>query len=313
MIVTSIATLVSTIAYILTALYIRAELKAVEKDRFLNVTSELFTIWQDPDFMNAQMWLIHKMSVKDWQSFIDEHRGDYGETAFHRVGSYYDRIGTLVRLKLIDSDEILSTVGGYAIAVWQRIEPLVYEARKIENSALFNDFEAILPACYECYVPSLGDMPKVTPFSGEESLRTITIKELKKQIDAGKAPYLLDVRKPHHVEDEKRTIPGSIAFPPERLHDLYTELPKDREIIVFCACPHDETSTAVAKFLAKKGYKPVVLAGGHTEWLEAGYPMELPKATIGGEERERSSQERVILPMADGENRSAAVNVKQRP
>jgi hypothetical protein len=31
---------------------------------------------------------------------------------------------------------------------------LVLEARLIENSTLFQDFERMLPRCYECYMPT---------------------------------------------------------------------------------------------------------------------------------------------------------------
>ena len=162
--VTGIATLISTGAYIITALYIRAELKALDKERYLTITSELFKIWQSTDIMQAQFWLLHKLETETWQSFVEVHRGDEGEIAFHRVGSYYNRVGTLVRLKMIDSSEILSTIGPHAIAIWQNIEPLVREARRIENSVLFDDFEALLPACMECYVPALGINGKVSPY-----------------------------------------------------------------------------------------------------------------------------------------------------
>src|SRR5579862_4939730 len=110
-IITGVTAIVSMIAYIVTALFIRAELKAAEKDRFLSVTSELFSIWQDPEFMRAQFWLLYTMEETTWEDFIANHRGDVGEMNFHRVGSFYDRIGTLVRLKLINEEEILSTVG----------------------------------------------------------------------------------------------------------------------------------------------------------------------------------------------------------
>jgi hypothetical protein len=36
----------------------------------------------------------------------------------HRVGGFYDRVGNLIRHKLINEDDILHTIGGYAIAVW---------------------------------------------------------------------------------------------------------------------------------------------------------------------------------------------------
>ena len=164
--VTSIATTVSMIAFILTAIYIRDELKGQQKDRYLAITSDLYSVWQSRDFMEMQLWLIHRLEETTWKEFVAKHRSDFGEIAFHRVGSFYDRVGTLVRLGFVDDREILSTIGGYAIAVWNKIEPLVLEARGIENSDLFTNFERILPVCRECYVPTLSQDDQGRPILG---------------------------------------------------------------------------------------------------------------------------------------------------
>ncbi len=234
-IITGVTAIISMVAYIITALFIRAELKAVEKDRFLHVTSELFAIWQDPEFMTAQFWILYKMEESTWEAFIQNHRADLGELHFHRVGSFYDRIGTLVRLKLINEEEILSTVGGYAIAVWQRIEPFVKEARRIENSGLFDDFEALLPACYECYVPALGENAYVRPFSVDQTPPLISIGALKKKLASDNPPIVLDVRTAHHVQADPRKLPGAIVIPPGEVADRIAELPPERDIAVYCA------------------------------------------------------------------------------
>ena len=94
--ITAIASAVSMVAFVLTAIYIRDQLKGQQKDRYLSVTNDLFTTWQDRDFMEAQLWLIHRLQETTWPDFVAQHRCDYGEIAFHRVGSFYDRVGTLV-------------------------------------------------------------------------------------------------------------------------------------------------------------------------------------------------------------------------
>src|SRR5437764_4507684 len=193
-IITAVATLVSMIAYVITALYVRAELRHMDRSRFLQVTNDLFATWQSREFMDAQLWLLHGLQETTCEAFVQKHRADTGEAAFHRVGSFYDRVGTLVRLRFVDEKEILSTIGAYAIAVWQKIEPLVREARRIENSVLFDDFERLLPACYECYVPALGEGAKVTPFSIAQPAERINIDALQKRLRRGDKITLLDVR-----------------------------------------------------------------------------------------------------------------------
>jgi hypothetical protein len=224
---TAVANLVSTVAVVLTALYLRAELKAQEKDRYLAVTNELFALWQSREFMEAHLWLLHSMEDDTWEGFIRNHRGDYGENAFHRVGSFYDRVGTLVRMGVVNEKEILSTIGAYAIAAWQKMGPLVREARRIENSVLFDDFERLLPACYECYVPTMGMRADVTPFALEQkpgrkpeptppqNRKTDLIRpgDLKRRLDRGEPLTVLDVRRSDQVEQEPRSLPGAVLMP----------------------------------------------------------------------------------------------------
>lgn len=237
--ITSIATSISMIAFILTALYVRAELKALEKDRYLAVTNELFSIWQSKEFMESQLWLLHRLQEGSWPDFVRVHRADVGEAAFHRVGSFYNRVGTLVRLGLVNKDEILVTIGAHAIAVWQKIRGLVEEARRIEHSRLFADFERLLPSCLECYVPVLGPQGQVNPFSltqpEQRPVVRISQQEVKGRLDRGEPTTLLDVRRADQVNLDPRTLPDALWLPPEDVAKRVQELPTDRHTIVYCA------------------------------------------------------------------------------
>jgi hypothetical protein len=233
--VTAIASTVSMVAFVLTAIYIRDQLKGQQQDRYLNITSDLFGIWQSRDFMEMQLWLIHRMEETAWRDFVAKHRCDYGEVAFHRVGSFYDRVGTLVRLGFVNDREILETVGGYAIAVWNKIEPLVREARRIENSDLFHDFERLLPVCRECYVPTLSRDAAVKPFSIHQPEPTISLAEVKQKLDGHEPLTLLDVRHPTQVREDPRRLPRAIHIPADQVDGRENELDVHRLIAVYCA------------------------------------------------------------------------------
>ncbi len=234
--INAVASTISTIAFVFTALYVRGQLKSLEKDRFLTITNDLFTIWQGDEFLKAQFWLMHTLRETTWAEFVEKHRGDYGELAFHRVGSFYDRIGSLIRLGLVSEEQILHTVGGYAIAVWQKIQPLVKEARGIEHSELFASFEWMLPACHECYVPKLGQGVKVEPFALQQPVEKIDVKTLSRRLaNQSDAPTVVDVRHGSQVESEPGLIPGSIQIPPDDIERRVNELPIDRDVVVLCA------------------------------------------------------------------------------
>lgn len=237
--ITSIATTISMIAFILTALYVRAELKALEKDRYLAVTNELFSIWQSREFMESQLWLLHRLQEANWPDFVRAHRADVGEAAFHRVGAFYDRVGTLVRLGLVNKDEILVTIGAHAIAVWQKIRGLVEEARRSEQSRLFADFERLLPSCLECYVPVLGPQGERNPFSLTQPEQRLVVRispqEVKQRLDRGEPTTLLDVRQAAQVDRDPHTLPNALWLPPEDVAKRMGELFPDRHTIVYCA------------------------------------------------------------------------------
>jgi hypothetical protein len=236
--ITAIATAISTVAFILTALYVRAELKGLEKDRYLTITNQMFDIWESSDFLSAQLWLLHRLEETTWPDFVKAHRADTGEAAFHRVGSFYNRLGTLIRLGLVRQEQILPTVGGHAIAVWQKIRPLVEEARRLEHSMLFSDFERLLPACIECYVPSATGPGAEQPASqtlSEEKVPTISVRELHRKLEQGEPITLLDVRQPAQIIGDPRALPGALSIPSGQVENRLSEVPRDREVVVYCA------------------------------------------------------------------------------
>ncbi len=233
--INAIASLISMVAFVASAVFVAKQLKALEKSRYLQVSSELYATWQSHEFMEAQLWVMHRLEETTWAAFVETHRADFGEQAFHRVGSFYDRVGTLVRMKLIDQEQMLSTIGAYAIAVWRKSEPLVREARQLENSVLFDDFERILPACYECYVPNLQMSEARTPFQVPKQAPLNTIQELRKRLDRGEAITVLDVRQDSDQGNDPRRLPGAVVMAPETVADRWNELPKEKPVVAYCS------------------------------------------------------------------------------
>jgi len=152
----AIATVVSTLAFIASAIVVVLQLRQAARERYFSITAHLFEIWQSSDFQHDQLFLLHMLNCATWGEFCRLGRGERAEVAIHRVGGYYDRVGNLVRHNLIDKQDMLPTIGGYAVAVWHRIEPLVKELRLRENALLFENYEALLPECHECYAPGIA-------------------------------------------------------------------------------------------------------------------------------------------------------------
>ncbi|HLW70313.1 MAG TPA: hypothetical protein VKS22_06800 [Candidatus Binataceae bacterium] len=249
----AIATIVSSVAIVASAIFVVLQLRQATRDRYFQITSHLFEIWQSPEFRDDELYLLHKLPSQVWEEFVAGGRGERAERALHRVGGFYDRVGNLIQHGLINEDDILPTIGGFAIAVWQRIEPLVLEARRRENAFLFQNFEAVLPTCRECYVPSSAEAKAAAALArssrggpAKESrwrriwfsrfvsmmdfrTRRIEPLEAKRLLDQGRALILDVTRKPDPVR-----ISGAISPVPRELPGWIAAVEKSKDVITYC-------------------------------------------------------------------------------
>src|SRR5262245_13748081 len=91
----------------------------------------------------------------------------------------------------------------------------------------------------------------------------ITPQELKKRLDAGSGPVLLDVRQ--DWETKLCRLPNAVHIPIEEIELRVEELNPDDPIVVYCHA--GVRSAAVAEFLRSLGFKDVRnLAGGLDLW-----------------------------------------------
>ena len=72
----------------------------------------------------------------------------------------------------------------------------------------------------------------------------ITVAELRKLIDDGQEVVTLDVR-PKEIRAQKGIIPGAVSAHPA---DTYS---RDKEIVVYCVCPNEESAATAAKHNAE--------------------------------------------------------------
>ena len=115
------------------------------------------------------------------------------------------------------------------------------------------------------------------------SVRTMRIspEELSAKMDAGERPSVIDLRHVTDLEPSAMRIPGSIWFRKSDLERRHVEIPRDRDVILYCSCPNEATSAGVALALHKLGITRVrPLLGGFDEWFRRGYPVE-PVAALG--------------------------------
>lgn len=112
------------------------------------------------------------------------------------------------------------------------------------------------------------------------NVEMISADELKAKVTSNQQVTIIDVRSSEGYAAATTTVKGAIHFKLRKLRDRLAypplkNIPKDQEIVTYCACPKDQSSIAAAQILQAAGFKRVkVLQGGWQEWLRANGPVE---------------------------------------
>ncbi len=103
-----------------------------------------------------------------------------------------------------------------------------------------------------------------------ESIRMISVDELRERLRARNASLVLDVRQDD--EWDAGHIPGAVHLENGRLPYADLPWPTDRPIVVHCQ--HRDRSTAGLSVLARRGFRDLTLVdGGFAAWSAAGYEV----------------------------------------
>ncbi len=104
----------------------------------------------------------------------------------------------------------------------------------------------------------------------------ITVDELPQKLETGENPIILDLRSHAEFERDPALIRGARHMTMDELRLRHHEIPRDRDIILYCSCPNEETSARMALLLQRNGILRVrPLLGGIDAWRERNYPTEL--------------------------------------
>jgi membrane protein DedA with SNARE-associated domain/rhodanese-related sulfurtransferase len=107
----------------------------------------------------------------------------------------------------------------------------------------------------------------------------ITPEELKEKIDGGEDVIIVDLRHSIEFEAQPETIPGALHMDAAELEEASEAIPRDREIVLFCACPNEVTAARLALLLRSHGITRIrPLAEGYEGWRSRGFPLALATA-----------------------------------
>jgi len=112
-------------------------------------------------------------------------------------------------------------------------------------------------------------------FLRQFKMARITVEELKRRLDAGEPLTVVDVRHQLDLDASPELIPGAMHMPLEEVDRRHHEIPRDRDIVLYCACPNEVSSARTAMKLKRNGISRVrPLLGGLDAWRNSNFPLE---------------------------------------
>jgi membrane protein DedA with SNARE-associated domain len=109
----------------------------------------------------------------------------------------------------------------------------------------------------------------------ELRMARITVDELHQMQEAGETPMILDLRSRLELDRDPSLIRGALHMTLDDVRLRHQEIPRDRDIILYCSCPNEVTSARAALLLQRQGILRVrPLLGGIDAWRDRNYPLE---------------------------------------
>jgi rhodanese-related sulfurtransferase len=101
-------------------------------------------------------------------------------------------------------------------------------------------------------------------------INEIDSESLQKRIASGEDVLLVDIRTP--AEIAQGAIPDSMQLPMHLIPIRISELPKDRDVVLYCRS--GARSYQACAYMMQQGYDRVLnLRGGIIAWARHGYPI----------------------------------------
>ena len=171
---------------------------------------------------------------------------------------------------VIQATEVIKLIVGKGESLIGRLLMVDAFTMRFREVALRKD-----PACPVCganptvtelidYEQFCGAAPQAQETNLINGVPQISVKELKRRLDAGEDLCILDVREPW---EQKIAQIGGKLIPQNEVPQRLAEIDREREVVVHC---HGGVrSQRIAEFLKQAGYPRVVnLAGGINAWSE---------------------------------------------
>jgi len=112
-------------------------------------------------------------------------------------------------------------------------------------------------------------------FMNKLKMARITPEELRRLQESGQEVLVFDLRSALDLEMVPHRVPAARWIAKEEFKGRHQEIPRDREIVLYCSCPNEASAAEMAMLLRKHGIEHVrPLLGGIEAWMERGFATE---------------------------------------
>jgi rhodanese-related sulfurtransferase len=135
----------------------------------------------------------------------------------------------------------------------------------------------LIAICLAAVVVSLFIVRRIKRTSDRRDieLHSITAEALHSLLASNREVLLYDVRQPLDLLADSEIIHGATRIPPKELLENSQLIPKDKDLVVYCTCPGEETSRKVVHIAEEMHFTRVrFLKGGLAGWKAKGYPVD---------------------------------------
>jgi rhodanese-related sulfurtransferase len=173
--------------------------------------------------------------------YVNSHAGYYPNAKMLAIKVLFRKSdGRLLGAQVLGDDGVTKRIDSFAMAI--QMGATVYDLEEAEL----------------CYAPQFGSAKDAVNFAGMVAANVLRGDMPLSHWDCVDGEFLLDVREPVELAVER--VPGAVNIPLGQLRSRLGELPRDREIRVFCRSA--QRAYYATRILLQNGFKAKNISGG---------------------------------------------------
>jgi NADPH-dependent 2,4-dienoyl-CoA reductase/sulfur reductase-like enzyme/rhodanese-related sulfurtransferase len=188
--------------------------------------------------------VLMKLGDKDYEKiylYPNSHAGYYPGAKMLAIKCLFRKSdGRLLGAQVLGQDGVTKRIDAFAMAI--QMKCTIYDLEEAEL----------------CYAPPFGSAKDPVNFAGMVAANILRNDMPVTHWDSAGKGFLLDVRNPPELAVE--SVPGAINIPLPELRARISELPRDREILVFCRSA--QRAYYATRILLQNGFKARNISGG---------------------------------------------------